>query len=278
MPSLPPALVKPAAAMARRSHLVYRVKVARAGRQCDVFLVSYPKVGRTWLRVLIGKAFAEQYGLRRRELMRATAARVSADGMPRILATHDDATVDKPARYVFADKSPYRRHKVLFMVRDPRDVIVSQYFQRTKRKRDPYQGTLADFLTEPRGSLDTLIAFYNAWANQRSIPAGFHLVKYEDLRRDTTTALRGVLDFVGAQEIPDDLVTRAVEFASFERARQREAAGKVKSKARRAWDRSDPESYKARRGVVGGYVDYLTPEQVAAVNERLQRLDPSYEY
>lgn len=96
-----------AAALARRSELVYRMKLRSTGQKCDVFLVSYPKVGRTWLRVLLGKSFREQYGIRKREMMGATAGRVSAPGMPRILATHDDATVDKPARYVFTDKSPY---------------------------------------------------------------------------------------------------------------------------------------------------------------------------
>lgn len=267
-----------AAALARRSELVYRMKVRSAGQKCDVFLVSYPKVGRTWLRVLLGKCFREQYGIRKREMMRATAGRVSAPGMPRILATHDDATVDKPARYVFTDKTPYRNHAVLFMVRDPRDVVVSQYFQRTRRKENPYRGSLAEFVHEPRGSVDTMIAFYNAWAAQRSVPASFHLLKYEDLRQDTVGALRQVLDFVGAGDVPDDIVAKAVEFASFERSRQREAQGAVKHKALRAWNPDDPESFKARRGVIGGYVDYLTADQVADLNTRLRDLDPLYGY
>ena len=243
-----------------------------------MFLVSYPKVGRTWLRVLLGRTFREHYGIRKRQMMAATAGRVSAPGMPRILATHDDATVDKPARYVFTDKSPYRNHTVLLMVRDPRDVIVSQYFQRTRRKDNPYRGSLADFLHEPRGSVDTMIAFYNAWATQRSVPAQFKLLKYEDLREDTTGALREVLNVVGAGDVPDETVVKAVAFASFERSRQREAKGAVKHKALRAWNPADPESFKARRGVIGGYVDYLTEDQIAELNARLRQLDPLFGY
>lgn len=275
---LPAPVSETVAAAARRSQTVYRLKVGAAGRQCDVFLVSYPKVGRTWLRLLLGKVFADHYGIRKREMMAATAGRVSAEGMPRILATHDDATVDKPASSVFTDKRPYRDHRVLLMARDPRDVVVSQYFQRTRRKQNPYQGSLAEFVHEPRGSVDTMIAFYNAWADQRSVPAAFRLLRYEDLRADTAGSLRRVLDFIGAGAVPDHVVSQAVEFASFERSRQREAQGKVKHKARRAWNPQDPESFKARRGVVGGYVDYLTADQVTELDTRLRRLDPLYGY
>ena len=276
--ALPDAAAERLAALSRRSELLYRLKVRSAGEHCDTFLISFPKVGRTWLRVLIGKSFQQHYGLRRRQILPATAGRVSAPGMPRVLATHDDATQDKPARYLIRNKTPYRRHRVVFLVRDPRDVIVSHYFQRTRRNADPYRGSLAEFLREPDEGLDKIIGFYNAWADQRHVPAAFHLVRYEDLRRDTAGALRQVLDFVGAADIPDEAVRRAVKYASFERTKERERGGEFKNKALRAWDPSDPESFKARRGVVGGYVDYLTPEQVDEVNHRLERLHPLFGY
>lgn len=276
--ALPDSAVERLAAVSRRSELVYRLKVRSAGEHCDTFLISFPKVGRTWLRVLIGRSFQRHYGLRKRQILPATAGRVSAPGMPRVLATHDDATQDKPARHLVRNKAPYRNHRVLFMVRDPRDVIVSHYFQRTRRNADPYRGSLADFLREPDEGLDKIIGFYNVWADQRHVPVAFHLLRYEDLRADTPGSLRQVLDFVGAGDIPDRIVEGAVDFASFERTKEREREGEFKNKALRAWNPDDPESFKARRGVVGGYVDYLTPEQVDDVNERLERLDPIFGY
>ena len=52
----------------------------------------------------------------------------------------------------------------IFMVRDPRDVIVSNYFERTKRShlwKDEfkYRGSLKDYLREERGSYVTLLAY-----------------------------------------------------------------------------------------------------------------------
>ena len=275
---LPDAVAQPLAVYARRSALVHRLRVRSQAKRCDVFLVSFPKVGRTWLRVLIGRSFQQHYDLPKKAILRVTAARVPTPGMPRILATHDDATQDKPYAYVIGDKSAYRAHRVLFMVRDPRDVLISYYFQRTRRNQNLYKGSIGDFISEPNGGLETIISFYNAWAAQRDVPAAFHLVRYEDLRADTTTSLREALSFVGSGDIPDETLAEAIEHASFERVQQRERTGAAKQKALRAWNPNDPESFKARRGKIGGYVDYLTEEQIAEVERRLQRLDPLYGY
>lgn len=271
-------MAQPLAAYARRSALVHRLRVRSQARHCDVFLVSFPKAGRTWLRVLIGRSFQQHYDLPRKAMLRVTTARVSAPGMPRILATHDDATQDKPYAYIVENKSAYRSRRVLFMVRDPRDVLISYYFQRTRRNQNPYKGSIGEFIREPNGGLETIISFYNAWAAQRHVPAGFHLVRYEDLRADTLTALRGVMSFVGAADISDKTLAEAIEYASFERVQERERTGAAKQKALRAWNPDDPESFKARRGKIGGYVDYLSPEEIAEVEGRLQRLDPVYGY
>ena len=275
---LPDAVAQPLAAYARRSALVHRLRVQSQAKRCDVFLVSFPKAGRTWLRVLIGRSFQQHYDLPKRAMLRATAARVTAPGMPRILATHDDATQDKPYTCVVSNKSAYRGHRVLLMVRDPRDVLISYYFQRMRRNQNPYKGSIDDFISEPNGGLETIISFYNAWAAQRHVPTAFHLVRYEDLRADTMASLRAAVAFVGAGDIGDATLAEAIEYASFERVQERERTGTAKQKALRAWNPDDPESFKARRGKIGGYVDYLSEEQIAEVERRLQRLDPLYGY
>ena len=38
------------------------VRRLRRPRQADVFLLSYPKTGRTWLRVMIGQMLAAHFG------------------------------------------------------------------------------------------------------------------------------------------------------------------------------------------------------------------------
>lgn len=264
--------------LARDRTWAYRLKVRYLSWKCDTFLISFPKCGRTWLRVMLGKAMRDRYELRGHNLMRFTDAGVDAAGVPRILATHDDSPQVKAPEHLIRQKSPYRRRRVLFLARDPRDVVVSLYFHRTRRRRDPYPGSLSDFLTERVGSFDALLAFYNIWAEQRHVPAAFELLRYEDLRDDPGAGFRRVLDFVGLGDVSDEVAERAVEFASFERMQRREREGTARSRAVRTADASDPASYKARRGVVGGYVDELAPAEIDDLTHRMAQLDPIFGY
>ena len=44
-------------------------------------------------------------------------------------------------------------------------------------------------------------------------------------------------------------------------------------------DKNNPNSYKVRRAKVGGYRDYFTDEEVAAIDAQLaQTLDPMFQY
>lgn len=45
----------------------------------------------------------------------------------------------------------------------------------------------------------------------------------------------------------------------------------------RPGDATDAESYKVRRGKVGGYVDYFAPAEIALIEDRIAaELDPYY--
>lgn len=250
---------------ADRSPLLYRAKLRWLARRCDVFLVSFPKCGRTWLRVMLGIALGERFGVQVRNLRRFTDAGVDHPGLPRILATHDDSPQGKPADLVLRDKRGYRGRKVILLVRDPRDAIVSLYFHVTRRRGRPYGGTLRDFARDRVGSLASLLAFYDAWAPQLA-GDDLLLVRYEDLHADPHGQLRRVLGFLGVDGVREDTVARAVDGAAFDRLQAVERAGTAATRALRTTAAGDPESYKVRRGKVGGYTDYLDADTIAAMD------------
>lgn len=248
---------------AERNPVLYFAKVRLLSRRCDAFVVSFPKCGRTWLRVMLGHALAEAAGVKVGNPMRFTKAEAIAPALPRILATHDDSPQSKPAEAVLRSKRAYRGSKVVFLVRDPRDVIVSLYFHVTRRRGRHYEGTLSDFVRDRNGSLASLLAFYDAWVAQDDTPV--LLVRYEAMQDDPGRELQRVLDFVGVRSLDEAAVTRAVEQASFERLQRAEREGTARTKALRTSKADDPESFKVRRGKVGGYVDYLTPDDIRFV-------------
>src|SRR3954470_16339839 len=109
---------------------------ARQLRRADVCLISYPKSGRTWLRLLVGEAIDAHFDLGATPTMRLEVwpLRELREGVPAVFVYHDDLPQQKTPDELHASKSKYRHKKVIFLARDPRDVMVSQYFHRTKRR------------------------------------------------------------------------------------------------------------------------------------------------
>ena len=49
----------------------------------------------------------------------------------------------------YTNRFRYRRSKVIFLVRDPRDVVVSHFYQVTKRSKNPFVfNSITDFVKD----------------------------------------------------------------------------------------------------------------------------------
>lgn len=252
----------------------------RAHRLTDVYLISYPKCGRTWLRLMIGRAVAQHYGLgESEEILFLRSNRRFHPAVPRITVVHQDRPMLKTPEELETDKRRFQTKKVIFLARDPRDVIVSSYFEMKNRGslfgENPYEshqaifsGTLPEFINARRGGYDTLLAYYNIWAANRDIPQDFLLVRYEDLRADPFSQLVKILNFLSLSEITDREMREALDYTSFENMRKMETMGKFTSGMLKPADRSNQETYKTRKGKVHGFVDYLSQEEVLALNRK----------
>lgn len=187
----------------------------------------------------------------------------------KITFTHEDsrdASISKLER----DKGKYKDKKVIFLARDPRDIMVSAYFEMTRRKGLNFPD-ISTFIRDEVYGIDKLIAYMNIWAENRHVPADFLLVRYEDMQADTCLQLRRVLEFIGLPNISDEIVHKAVEFARFERMKKLETSMVVNTSELLPGDLNDPESFKVRRGKVGGYKDYLDHNDIEYLNERIRR-------
>ncbi|WP_018935324.1 sulfotransferase domain-containing protein [Thioalkalivibrio sp. ALJ24] len=260
---------------------VQRIRRRWRRRRADVHLISYPKCGRTWLVVLLSKSLELHYGIRLRKPLRLRGYARPWRDIPYILQHHDGGPEFLLPEELEQDKSDYAGRKVVFMVRDPRDVLVSSYFQKTRRNAN-YQGRMEDYVRERRGGIETLVDFYNIWARNRDVPGDFLLLRYEDLHADTTGQLRRVLEFIGMQDVSKETLRAAVDFGRFDNMRQLESRNAMGSSSLAARDADDTESYKTRKGEVGGYREYLDGESLeyveAIINERLDPWYAGYRY
>jgi hypothetical protein len=187
----------------------------------------------------------------------------------------------KTADELEESKALYRDKKVLFLVRDPRDVIVSSYFEMKKRglmfgdnpyenRKAVFEGSLTEFIRRDVGGFDTLLRYFNIWEANRHQVKGFLLVRYEDIQSNPHKELRRALDFFGLGEINKEIIDDAVRYASFENMRKMESEERFNTGILKPADRGDVNSYKTREGKVGGYFTYLDPEEITILNQRIR--------
>lgn len=245
-------------------------------RNADVHIVSFPKCGRTWLCLMIAKALEFHYGVTAENPLKLRRFRRRIPGLPLILQHHDGGPEFRRVEELEQDKSLYAGKKVLFLVRDPRDVTVSAYFQKTKRNIN-FEGTLKEYVYHPVGSIATNIAFYNIWARNHHLPETFLLMSYEQLHADARGELRRAMELIGVTDISDETLDRAVEACSFDQMRKLEASNALGSKRLAPRDAADETTYKTREGRVGGFADHLDAEEVDYINRLIDaELDPLY--
>lgn len=138
--------------------------------------------------------------------------------------------------------------------------------------------SIFDFACDERFGLPYVIDWLNLWVLWiEEIPSNL-LIPYEDLQIQTAAVLARVVDFIG-WDCSESEIQAAVDFASFDELRQCERQDFFGSDRLRPRDKQDPDSYKVRRGKIGGYVDYFTPEQVAELDALVvERLTPCLGY
>jgi alcohol sulfotransferase len=147
---------------------------------------------------------------------------------------------------------------VIFLVRDPRDVMVSAYFHETRHKRR-FNGTVSEFLASPLG-LSRMIDYLNGWA--AGLARHPHLLlSYEKLSADPASESARVLGFLGVPVDPA-LLDQAIAAASFDRMRALELKDGIPA---HSYDRTDPQSLRMRKGKVGSFTDLLTEADIACI-------------
>jgi len=249
----------------------------------DVLIVSFPKAGRTWLRLMLGHLLSAHHEIDAvyDELLNLRGLASRNPGVPLIRVDHEDDPHRKSPADLSTDKTACRGKKVILLFRDIRDILVSLYFENTRRTGKLTQqqafADLATFVHSEVGSLETIIRYYNIWAENSHIPGDFLLIRYEDMHANAGRELRKVVEFLELDGIEDELIARSVEFARFENMHQMELEGRFGSARMQPGTRGDPESYKTRKGKVGGYVDYMDEELISHVTEQVRsRLSDFY--
>lgn len=239
--------------------------VTKVSPKVKVYIVSYPKSGRTWLRVILGKIICEKFEIDEKYLLNTIKLTLMA-GCTTINWIHDGSGLGEGYHFrkFRTDKELFRNKKLIFLYRNPHDVMVSSYFHATKRiqKFTKFKGTISEFIRSKGFGIKKLITFYNIWHTNCHVPQDFLLIRYEDLHHCTIATIKKIVDFLDIEDIDESLINRAINFGSFDNMKKMEYSQNLKSKIMEAGKQDDSESYKVRKGKIGGYRDYLNQTDI----------------
>jgi alcohol sulfotransferase len=245
-----------------------QIRYPKLAATTDAVLASYPKSGRTWFRFILSNYFAEVNRLDAAIDLHTTFSVVPnldldpQRGLPAFKYEHLRPTLPKIAvSHLPYSSRLFQAKPVIFMVRDPRDVLVSSYFHATRHKHR-FSGPIGVFLANPEQGALHLIRYLNGWAE--GLPQHPHFIlSYEALSAEPEQMTASVLSFLKLK--PDAAaIRRAVEFSRFEAMREIEKSDGIPG---HEYDRSDNESLRMRKGVAGGYTDYLSSREIAWIEK-----------
>lgn len=244
-----------------------RKKHLRERQSADYLLLSLTNCGRTWLRVILGRAMQLHYGIESINLHDLFAFSEAVPTIPSIKPMHE-----KFGQF----GNTYNSQKVILLVRDPRDAIVSRYHQ---HKTSLGFDSLDQYVCEGSDLAD-YIQFYNDWHTYGDQAEDLLVVRYEDMKADTYQEVERVFTFLDLPVTPAE-IRQGIDYASFRNMRKMEVEGsdQLRVGVMTSRDIDKPESFKVRKGAIGGYKSELSPESTAFIDSVVAtQLNPVYIY
>ncbi len=186
----------------------------------DTFIVSYPRSGNTWTRFLVANLLHPE-----EDVSFATIERQVPDS-----EAQSRAQLRRVPRPRFIKSHQYfhpRYRKVVYIVRDPRDVALSYYdFQRKYRHIEdgyPLVRFISDFVAGRMisASWGTWRENVGSWISAREGCADFLLLRYEDMLADTLNQTSRLAEFLGLAPT-SSLLQPAIEKSAADHMRELE--------------------------------------------------------
>ncbi|KAH0909855.1 hypothetical protein HID58_033176, partial [Brassica napus] len=226
-------------------------------RPIDFLVCSYPKTGTTWLKALTS----------------AIANRSRFDDSSNSLLKQNTLFATHLPHGLLPESISKSGCKMVYIWRDPKDTFISMwtFFQKQKVDNGPLNSLEESFDMFCRGLsgygpyLDHVLSY---WKAHQENPNQILFLKYEKMRSDPLPYVKKLAEFMGygftAEEEKEEVVEKVVSLCSFETLKNLEPNKGEK-------DREDrPCIYKTsayfRKGNVGDWQNYLTPEMVARID------------
>ncbi|CAH3151103.1 unnamed protein product [Porites lobata] len=241
-------------------------------RPDDVYVVSYPKSGTTWLQEIVwqvyhnGEISKEGVESRYPQLEKSqlferpgdeSQVTLNSRPSPRLIKSH------LPYHLIPMSENEANRSKYLYIARNPKDAAISFYhFVSSFGPASHFSGTwefFAKLFIEGKGAFGFWPDHVLPWWEHRNEPH-ILLLKFEDLKKDLYSNVERISKFLGIN-LPEDVIARIAHQCTFSEMKKNAANFKV--------DNNPSKPSFLRKGEVGGWKSHFSEELNRQFDERL---------
>ncbi len=234
----------------------------------DIYVVSYPKCGRTWVRFLLSN-YLNQIGFVSPRFYDRSL--VGIPGSRTVKFDHDQGNwVPAPLKIgqITFNELKYQKKKIILLIRDPRDVLVSSWYH-LRYRENIFKKGISEFIYDELVGIKKIVAFMNMWIENINVSGRFHLVLYEQLHDNPLLHFKELIDFLNIP-IEMEQLKDAVQNCSFKRMRQIEISGSQNEPWLKPGSRKMGNALKVRKGKIGSYREELSDADLAFVNDIIE--------
>ena len=262
----------------------FRQRIRQIKNKKIIYFISFPKVGRTWIELMFAKAYSELTGEIVEDIVNKkinfNKEKGSGEKIPMVLFGHGFLN-SKICFGNFFPKKFYKKRHIIFLVRDPRDILISHFYH-DKFNYNNFEKGLHDFIhfdnqkaynpKSERYGIKAIVNYFNAFIENKHLFKTFDVVYYEDLKQDVGSVMKEL--FLKTDlNIDEDLLKNIIAYGHIDNMRKLEQSNELNWYALQ----SSGKASKVRKGKSGGYKEELTIEDIDFLNNYIkEHLNPYF--
>jgi len=252
----------------------------------DILVCSFPKCGRTWVKFFISNYLIQVLGIQKELNLKNInhicpnysfefpSGPLNFSDPSSITASVEFHNTHKVPRIIFTHQQfnqSFPKYKIVLLVRDIRDVMVSKYYHNINRLN--FKGSFSESLKK---ELPNSIAWLNSWGENKSKVNSLLIIRYEDLLVDPDKYFKKIIQFIGLP-IKKEILQNSIKAASFSSMKKIEENKGGFSKNVVSGNRSD-NSFHVRKGKPGDYKNYISKKDNLIFKKMMNKLKDNFGY
>ena len=220
------------------------------------FLLSYPKSGRTWLRLIINKYMLTKYNNLNENLLSANKNLSKISHLCDLIHTHGGFSWEKDVMN-FQDLV---FNKTILLTRDIKDTLVSSFFHNKHRRGQlNFNGDISDFLKSKYG-VKHIKSFYERIKNIEFA----YTLDYKDLHYNPFESTKKILTLLG-ESVTDEILIGSIKYCRFNNLQKKELSNEISLSDKQSM--TNKNGLKVREGKIGNYINYLSQKDIEYIEK-----------